>query len=33
MTKYYEFMDWGEYKTKFEPDKKTYSKDWIETQK
>ena len=25
MTKYYEFMDWGEYKTEFEQDKDHYS--------
>lgn len=33
MTKYYEFMDWGEYKTEFEQDKEPYPEDWIETQK
>ena len=33
MTKYYEFMDWGEYKTEFEQDKKPYPEEWIKTQK
>ena len=33
MTKYYEFMDWGEYKTEFEQDKEPYPKDWLKTQK
>ena len=33
MTKYYEFMDWGEYKTDFEQDKEPYSPEWIKTQK
>lgn len=32
MTKYYEFMDWGEYKTPFEQDKEPYSEEWIKTQ-
>ncbi len=32
MTKYYEFMDWGEYKTAFEQDKETYPEEWIKTQ-
>lgn len=32
MTKYYEFMDWGSYKTDFKDDKKPYSKEWIKTQ-
>lgn len=33
MTKYYEFMDWGEYKSDFEEDKNSYSDEWIKTQK
>lgn len=32
MTKYYEFMGWGEYKTEFELDKEAYSEEWIRTQ-
>jgi hypothetical protein len=32
MTKYCEYMDWGEYKTEFEQDKNPYPNDWIETQ-
>lgn len=32
MTKYYEFMDWGEYKTDFEQDKEPYPKEWVKTQ-
>ncbi len=32
MTKYYEFMDWGEYKTEFEQDKESYPEVWIKTQ-
>lgn len=32
MTKYYEFMDWGEYKTEFEQDKEPYPEEWIRTQ-
>ncbi len=33
MTKYYEFMDWGAYKSEFVQDKNRYPNDWIETQK
>ena len=33
MTKYYEFMNWDEYKTEFEEDKKPYSDEWVRTQK
>ena len=33
MTKYYEFMDWGEYKAAFEQDKQPYPKEWVKTQK
>lgn len=33
MTKYYEFMNWGEYTTEFEQDKEPYPEDWIKTQK
>ena len=33
MTKYYEFMDWGEYTTEFEQDKLPYPDEWIKTQK
>lgn len=33
MTKYYEFMGWGEYKTDFEQDKEIYSDEWVKTQK
>jgi hypothetical protein len=33
MTKYYEFMDRGKYKTEFEQDKEPYPEDWTETQK
>ncbi len=32
MTKYYDFMDWGEYKTEFEQDKEPYSEKWVKTQ-
>ena len=28
MTKYYEFMDWGEYTTEFEQDKEPYPETW-----
>lgn len=30
MTKYYEFMDWGEYKTEFEEDKKPYPEESVD---
>ena len=33
MTKYYEFMDWGEYKTAFEQDKEPYPEEWVKTQR
>jgi hypothetical protein len=33
MTKYYEFMDWGEYEITFEQDKEPYQEDWLKTQK
>lgn len=33
MTKYYEFMNWGEYKTEFDQDKMPYPQEWLETQK
>ena len=33
MTKYYEFMNWGEYKIAFEQDKDSYPVDWVKTQK
>ncbi len=33
MTKYYEFMSWGEYTTDFEMDKNSYPEEWIRTQK
>lgn len=33
MTKYYEFMDWGEYPTDFAQDKEPYPEEWIKTQK
>lgn len=32
MTKYYEYMDWGEYKLAFEEDKNSYPIEWIKTQ-
>ena len=32
MTKYYEYMGWGEYTTEFEQDKEPYSEEWIKTQ-
>ncbi len=32
MTKYYEFMDWGNYKTEFEQDKEPYPEGWVRTQ-
>ena len=32
MTKYYKFMNWGEYKTEFEQDKEPYSEEWMRTQ-
>lgn len=30
MTKYYEFMDWGQYETEFEIDKEPYDKEQLE---
>jgi hypothetical protein len=33
MTKYYEFMDWGVYRTEFEEDKQPYSPEWTSTQR
>ena len=33
MSKYYELMDWGEYKTEFEQDKLAYPEEWKRTQK
>ncbi len=33
MTKYYKFMDWGEYKIAFEQDKEAYPDVWVKTQK
>jgi len=30
MTKYYEFMDWGQYQTEFEVDKKPYDIEQLE---
>jgi hypothetical protein len=32
MTKYWKFMNWGEYTTEFEEDKKPYPKSWTATQ-
>jgi hypothetical protein len=31
MTKYYKFMDWGEYKTEFKQDKEAYPEEWVRT--
>ena len=33
MTKYWEFMEWGEYTSEFDEDKEPYPKDWEQTQK
>ena len=30
MTRYYEFMDWGQYQTEFEADKKPYDLEQLE---
>ncbi len=31
MTKYYEFMERGEYRTKFEEDKMPYPEEWLQS--
>ncbi len=31
MTKYYEFMGWGEYRTAFEQDKMPYPEEWSQS--
>jgi hypothetical protein len=32
MTKYYRFMDWGEYSSDFPEDKEPYPESWLATQ-
>lgn len=32
MTRYYEFMGWGEYVLAFEEDRDPYPQEWVETQ-
>lgn len=33
MSKYYEYMDWGEYHCEFEEDRHPYPAEWVSTQK